>query len=358
MSPSPATPRWVLHLSTETGWRGGERQVWYLARGLAALGVAQAVAAPADSPLARETGAIGVELLTLPARPLLQPLSLARLAATLRRRPGALLHAHTSRALDAARWLQRLAPCAGLVHTRRVAFPVRAALKYRSVCARYIGISQAVADGLRAAGTPADRLSVIPSAVDFTPLAAAVPVASPFPGHPLVGCVAQMTAEKGLTVLAAAWRRVVAARPEARLVLVGDGPERAAIHAALGTAAITTHFAGFRSDVPAWLKAFTIYVQPSLMEGLGSTVIDALGCGLPVVASRAGGLPEVVGGDGGILVPPGDPAALADAILRLLGDPAAAQAFAAAGATFARQRFTIEAMVGAYAALYRGLGLP
>jgi glycosyltransferase involved in cell wall biosynthesis len=235
---------------------------------------------------------------------------------------------------------------------------VRAAAKYRSACARYVGISRAVADGLRAAGTPSDRLSVIPSAVDFAPLASAVAVASPFPGHPLVGCVAQMTAEKGLTVLAAAWQRVVAARPAARLVLVGDGPERAAVAATLGTAVGTVHFAGFRSDVPAWLKAFTLYVQPSLMEGLGSTVIDALGCGLPVIASDAGGLPEVVGGDGGVLVPPGDPAALAEAIVRLLDDPEAARAFAAAGSAFARRRFTIEAMVAAYAALYRRLGLP
>ena len=357
MSRSPITARWVLHLSTETGWRGGERQVWYLARGLMARGVGQAVAAPADSPLARACTASGVVHLALPARPLLRPLALMRLGAALRLRPGAVLHAHTSRALDAARWLARLAPCAGIVHTRRVAFPVRPATKYRTACARYVGISQAVVDGLRAAGTPADRLSVIPSAVDFAPLATAQAVASPFPGHALVGCVAQMTPEKGLAVLAAAWPRVLAQRPGARLVLVGDGPERAATMAALGSAAATVHFAGFRSDVPAWLKAFTVYVQPSLMEGLGSTVIDALGCGLPVVVSRAGGLPEVVGGDGGLLVPPGDPLALAEAILRLLGDPAAAQAMAGLGMAAVRQRFTIEAMVAAYVALYRDLGL-
>lgn len=357
MTTPATTPRWVLHLSTETGWRGGERQVWYLARGLQARSLPQAVAAPTDSPLARECEALGVDRLALPARPLLHPVALLRLAAVVRQRPGALLHAHTSRALDAACWLARLAPCAGIVHTRRVAFPVRAAAKYRTACLRYVAISRAVADGLRAAGTPTDRLSVIPSAVDFAPLAAAVPVLSPFPGHPLVGCVAQMTREKGVAVLGAAWRRVATARPDARLVLIGDGPERAATLAALGTAAGSAHFAGFCNDVPAWLKALTIYVQPSLMEGLGSTVIDALGCGLPVIASRAGGLPEVVGGDGGILVPPNDPAALADAILRLLGDPAAARAFAATGEAFVRHRFTIEAMVAAYAALYRDLGL-
>ena len=148
MTTPATTPRWVLHLSTETGWRGGERQVWYLARGLQARSLPQAVAAPTDSPLARECEALGVDRLALPARPLLHPVALLRLAAVVRQRPGALLHAHTSRALDAACWLARLAPCAGIVHTRRVAFPVRAAAKYRTACLRYVAISRAVADGL------------------------------------------------------------------------------------------------------------------------------------------------------------------------------------------------------------------
>jgi len=350
---------WLVHLSTETGWRGGERQVALLSAGLHARGVAQVVVAPPGSPLARAAAAAGVAVRAVPPGLVGHPLAWAQLAGDLRRRPDAILHAHTSKALDRARLLRALAPVAAVVHTRRVDFPVRCGRKYRTAAERYVAVSRAVRDRLVAAGADPLRCAVIHSAVDFAALDAVPAAVSPFaPGTPVVGCIAALTAEKGVAVLAQAWSLVATARPDARLLLIGDGPQRSVIAATLERAglAATAHLAGFHAAATAWLPGLAVYVQPSLQEGLGSTVIDALGCGLPVVASATGGLPEVVGDDGW-LVPPGDPRALASAIIAILADPAAARARASVGRARVRRDFAVAGMVEAYARLYAGLGL-
>jgi len=349
---------WILHLSSETGWRGGERQVWLLARELARQGVGQMLAAPRGSPLAERVGELGIPVMALAPG----VLGLARggfaVARALRRRPGAILHAHSSPALDSARALRRCGPVAAVVHTRRVAFAVRAARKYRAGADRYVAISRAVADGLLGAGTPRERLSIIPSGVDFAALDAAPAAAPPFPdGDVVVGCVAQLTAEKGVVVLAQAWRHVARVQPTARLVLIGDGPRRAEVVAALAGAP-SALVAGWRDDVAACLKRMDIYVQPSLQEGLGSTAIDAAALGLGLVVSRTGGLPEVIDdGAAGVLARPGDADALAQALIALIGDVQRRRELGARARSYARARFSCAAMAASYHALYRDLGL-
>ena len=348
----------ILHLSSELGLRGGERQVLLLAAGLAARGVAQTVAAPAGSQLADRSTALDLTLLPLRARPVLHPKNLLRLVRWLRGHPGTVAHAHTSPTLTLVSLARRLAP-ATVVHTRRVAFPLRTGRKYRTAADHYVAISRAIADQLLAGGLQASRLTVIPSAVDLAAI-------DPFPARselaheadrPLAGCVGAMTPEKGHLVLLRAWSLVLDQRPEARLVLLGDGPERAAVERA--TAALpagSVVLAGYRDDVPAWLKALDLYVQPSLAEGLGSAVLEAMACRLPVVASRTGGVPEsVVDGTTGLLCPPGDAAALAEAILTLLRSRERATAMGAKGRERVEERFSAPAMVGAYFELYRTL---
>jgi L-malate glycosyltransferase len=349
----------ILHLSTESGWRGGERQVLLLMRGLAERGWRQTLVAPRNAPLVAEARAHGFTVIPLRATAVIDPVGIYRLVKRLRREPDTILHAHTARAFDQARLLRALARARGLVVTRRVSFPVRRSNKYRNAADRYVAISRAISELLIDSGTPRERVVIIPSAVDFAALDKAPTLTeSPFPGQRLVGCVAQMTSEKGVTVLARAWAAVSAAIPEARLVIVGDGPERAEVERILthdGVAA-TVHLTGFRSDVASWLKAFSCYVQPSLQEGLGSTAIDALALALPTVASRVGGLPEVVLADnGGLLVPPNDPAALAGSIVNLLRDRTTAQRLGEHGRAHVRNAFAIERMIDQYEALYRGL---
>jgi glycosyltransferase involved in cell wall biosynthesis len=358
--PQVEDPEGVLHISTERGWWGGERQVWLLARELQQRGIDQVAAVPAGSVLATRMAALGIPVLHVGATRLTMPLDLLRLVVAWRRRvPGAVAHSHTSPGLGLAAVARRLVPAGRLVHTRRVAFPVRRSYKYRYAADRYVAISEAVARGLLGAGLDPVRLSIIASAVDTRPLdlAQPTPELAPGPTRATVGCAGRMTREKGHATLLDAWSEVGQAMPEARLVLIGSGPEEPGLRRmAARCPGQPVIFAGFQDEVAPWLKALDLYVQPSLSEGLGTSVLDAMACRLPVVASNTGGLSEVVvTGTTGILVPPEDPSQLAAAILQLLSEPDRAVAMGQAGRQRVEEHFSIGKMVSAYLEVYAGV---
>lgn len=142
--------------------------------------------------------------------------------------------------------------------------------------------------------------------------------------NPVVGAVTRFHPAKGIGHLVEAWPQVRAAHPSARLVLVGQGPLEEELRVRCEELGIgdSVVFAGFRRDVPAYVSAFDIGVVPSLEEGFGLVALEAHALGVPVVASRVGGLPEIVSHErSGLLVPPASPKALADAIDRLASDP-------------------------------------
>lgn len=183
------------------------------------------------------------------------------------------------------------------------------------------------------------------------------------PGGPVVGVVANLIHYKGHTHLLAAGRRVAGRFPRLTFLLVGEGPCRAALErqaAGLGLAE-RVRFLGSRRDVPALLALMDVVALPSLEEGFPNALLEAMAAGKPVVASRVGGVPEaVVEGQTGLLVPPGDPAALAEALLALLEDPARAAAMGAAGRRHVAERFGMARMVEetqtVYEELLRGAG--
>jgi glycosyltransferase involved in cell wall biosynthesis len=165
--------------------------------------------------------------------------------------------------------------------------------------------------------------------------------------RPLVGNVARLAPQKDHRTLIAAARLV----PEADFVVAGDGPLRADLEQlAAGT---RVRFLGARDDVPELLASFAVFAFPSLFEGLCLAVIEAQAAGVPVVATPVGGIREtVVDGETGLLVPTGDPPALAAAIRRLLEDRVAAEAMAAEAKRRVRERFSIERMVDETLRLY------
>jgi glycosyltransferase involved in cell wall biosynthesis len=138
------------------------------------------------------------------------------------------------------------------------------------------------------------------------------------PGAPLVVCVGRVTRQKGQDVLLSAWPRVRARRPDAELVLVGDGD---LVPVLRGRATPGVRFAGGVPDVRDWLAAADLVVLPSRWEGLPLTALEALATGRPIVASAVPGLVEVVTPAVGALVPPEDPTALAEQIARRIHDP-------------------------------------
>ena len=167
---------------------------------------------------------------------------------------------------------------------------------------------------------------------------------------PLVGTVGSVIARKGIADLVRAWRRVVAAHPRARLLVVGDEPQgyadtMRALAAELGVAASIT-WAGRRTDVPAILAALDVFVLASRREAFPLATAEAMAAGLPVVATAVDGLPECIAdGETGILVPPADDAALAGALTTLLGDSALCRRLGNAGRARVAAHFVADVQV-------------
>jgi glycosyltransferase involved in cell wall biosynthesis len=199
-----------------------------------------------------------------------------------------------------------------------------------------------------------ERVHVIPSGV--TPAAFVDGGPDPFgeTPHPRVLFVGRLARQKDpLTLVEAAARLRT---PGAQVVLVGDGPLRGADEARIGRLGVgdRVHVAGFQAhkDVPAWLAHADVFAMPSAYEELGSALLEAMQAGLPIVASDTGGIPDAVG-DAARLVPPGDPAALAEAIDALLADPQARSRLSAR-ATERAERYDWASLAEAVLDVYAG----
>ncbi|TAJ32265.1 MAG: glycosyltransferase, partial [Nitrospirae bacterium] len=178
---------------------------------------------------------------------------------------------------------------------------------------------------------------------------------------PVVGTVCRLDEPtKGLTVLLQAMAQLLrpGGSPCCQLLIVGEGPALGLLHKLseeLGIAPWVV-FAGARRDVEALLPLLDLFVMPSLSEGFGIAIVEAMASGLPVVATDVGGIPEIVAeGKTGLLVPPGQPGPLAEALRKILDQPDWAQALGARGRQVAREKFSIEAVVARHEALYEAL---
>jgi glycosyltransferase involved in cell wall biosynthesis len=234
-------------------------------------------------------------------------------------------------------------------------------MKYAHGVQRYIAISHAVRDVLVRDGVPPGRISVVRSCIDpgrvqvgdGAGLRAELGLD---PGAPIVGNVGHLVPHKGQRTLLEAIPRVLREVPETRFVIVGEGELESDLKRRARDLGIAGQviFPGFRDDVSSFLSIFRIFVMPSHMEGLGTAVLDALAVRLPVIATTAGGIPEMIrDGVNGLLVPVRDPAALARALVSLLRDPARAQALGEEGYRTVRREFSVETMVEQTRGIYQ-----
>lgn len=174
-------------------------------------------------------------------------------------------------------------------------------------------------------------------------------------GRPVVLAVGRLAPQKGFPVLLAAAARWQDRVPRPLTVIAGNGPLAGELRARAGSAGLDIVFPGQRGDIPALLAAADVVAVPSHWEGQPLIVQEALRAGRPIVASRAGGIPGLTGEDGALLVPPGDAAALAAAVLAVLADPALAARLAAAARLRAASLPTPADAVAAALAAYREL---
>jgi glycosyltransferase involved in cell wall biosynthesis len=226
---------------------------------------------------------------------------------------------------------------------------------------RLIVVSQAIEHKVREEGRDGTPVSLIYNGVDLQRYNHQQPCCTLHEDYsipessPIVGVVARLEAEKGHRTLLDAWPAVQAVHPEAWLLIVGEGSERNALEAQAAGLGIAQRvvFAGRREDVPAVTAALDVAVLPSYREAQGLSVLEAMALSRPVVASRVGGIPEMIeDGVSGLMVPPNDPGALAGAINRLLSDHPFADTVARRGHDLVHERFCIELMVNAVETIY------
>jgi glycosyltransferase involved in cell wall biosynthesis len=320
-------------VDSERSWRGGQEQIRLLMKGLVETGADVTLAAPAAGALFARAAELGVARLAWAGRAPWTGLGV------LRRAMGHggfdIVHSHASRAHGAVALARvGLARRPPHVVSRRVDFPVaRGAAgrwKYHRGADAYIAISRGVREVLIAGGVPPARIFVAPSGIDpdkFTGRRAPQAVRAEFaipPGTRVVGNIAALAPHKSQADLLRAAARVVAAHADVRFFIVGEGRLRAELEGlargmGLGERVV---FTGFRADALDLLGMFDVFVMSSYLEGLGTSIMDAQAAGVPVVATRTGGIPEIVeDGVSGLLVPPRSPESLAAAIERMLSDP-------------------------------------
>ena len=348
----PDTPdhdaRRICHVNLAAGFRGGERQTELLVRDLADRGWPQRLVVLRGSPLLRRCRDLpGLQL----AEVLRNPLS-AALAA----RGSALVHAHEARAVYAG-WVLRMAAGTPYVLTRRLHHARGGATARRRAyraCGCVVAISESIAQSItrRYAGM---AVRVVPDAHAGLLNGAAVPrrVLPGLGGKLVVGHVGELDhGHKGQGTIIDAARAMRQTHPHVHFVLVGEGKDEQRFrHAAAGLDNVT--FAGFVDNVEDYLAAFDLFVYPSLFEGLGSSLLDAMAFGLPIAATRVGGIPEVIeDGVNGLLIPPQDPEALVGALERLLGDASLRDRMARANRARATE-FEAGRMTTAYETIYR-----
>jgi len=354
----------TLHVDPERGFSGGETQVLALARHLHADGHAVAVAARPDGGLAQRLAGGPIEVLPLTVGFGHDPRAGRALRAAIAAWRPHVVHHHTSRALSLAPYVQRSVV---QIVTRRMDYAPRGAGPYvRWLYGRMdavIAISAAARAALAARGLDASRIAIVPSGVaveSFADLdrAAARRALAIDDARPVVAIVASLHARKGHAVLLDALAELERRGLRPICLAAGTGPEGDALHdqaSRLGLAG-TLRWLGQVQDVRAVLAAADVVAMPSLAEGLGVAAIEAMAAGRPVIASRIGGLPELIDdGAQGILVPPGDAAALAAALARCLDDAALRERLGGAGRLRAGAFSTLAMARGTEAVYERAL---
>ncbi len=347
-----------LHIDTARTWRGGQNQVLVTVLGLRALGHRTMLVAHPGGEL-RQRAQEGLDLVPLAPKTEMDLSAAWRLARVIKRLTPDIVHAHDPHAVAMAGLAlsmstQSVKP--PLVASRRVDFHLRQSAmsrwKYRQVD-RFICASEAIRRMLVADGVPDAKTVTVHEGIDVGRGQAAPPAKLheelflPH-GAPIVGNVAALVPHKGQRHLVEAAALVVRQVPDARFVIAGEGELRPSLERAIKDRRLEKHvlLAGFRPDVLSLHKAFDIFVMSSVTEGLGTSLLDAMAAGKPIVATSTGGIPEVVAdGVNGYLVPPRDHEAMASAIVRVLRDAELRRRLGLAGLTRVREQFSAERMV-------------
>ncbi len=361
----------VVHVEAGTHLYGGAVQVLQLLRGLRAMGTPgdrHILVCPAGSAIAAAAQDIAAKVYAIPMSGDADIRMRARVRRVLRAEHADLVHVHSRRGADIWAGLAAKREAVPAILSRRVDNPEKRWLvkfKY-GLYRRVITISQGIRQVLiEQAGVAQEKIVCVPSAVDterFQPAAAAEQRAwfvrefGLREGELAVGMLAQFIERKGHRVLIEALPSVLQRAPNTRILLFGQGPLAEEMRRLCAERGLSERvlFAGFRTDMEKILPSLDLVVHPALMEGLGVSLLEAAACAVPIIASDAGGMPEIVrDGITGRLIPPGDKQALGSAMIELLSNADLRRRCGAAGRQLVEAEFSLPAMVAGNYRVYQ-----
>jgi len=355
----------VLHTESSHGWGGQEQRTLRECLGIRKPGVRAIVLCPPEAELGRRASAAGIEVFPCPMRKSYDLAAVRTILRVLREEAVDIVNTHSGRdsflAGVAAR-LSRRRPA--VVRTRHLAMPITSRVSYAYLPHRVVTVSGYVKEYLVREGVPGERIVVVPTGIEtgrFADGAAPANLREELglpPDVLLVGAVAVLRNKKGLRFLLEAAPSVLARFPRTVFLIVGTGPQEENLRNAIVSMGLSgsVRMLGHREDVSRILLSLDLFVLPTVQEALGTAFLEAMATGRAVVGCRVGGVPEVVEeGKTGLLVPPEDPAALAEAILTLLADGELRARMGAAGRQSVMARYSVEEMCRRMWEVYRSL---
>lgn len=355
-------------------WRGGQRQSLFLAKELKRKGLPFFFIVQPESPLHQKACEAELPVLPFKIRNEFDLPAILRLAWAMKRKKCLLVHFHDAHSAAVGSVAASLAKVPFRIITRRVDFPLKknyfSRRKYMKNVDAIIAISEGVKKVLVEGGVDPENVEVISSGIDFSSFEEdSSALTSKDYLHRefsfavddyLVGIVAHLADHKGHQYLIQATKILKQQAPKIKTIIVGEGPLSMELNRQAKELDVEDiiFFLGFRKDIPKILSSLDLFVLSSHLEGMGSSILDAMASRLPVVATKVGGIPEVViNGETGLLVPPRNPSALARAILRLYSDKTLASRLGQKGYELVHRKFSAEAMADKVVRLYEKIGL-
>lgn len=343
-------PLKVLHIDSEELWGGGENQVLGLVDYLSFRGHTNHLLCHPGGVLSRAVRQKGFATFPLRMRNDLDLRPMLRLRRLMRQEAYDIVHFHTKRAHALVLGLARVHGGPGYVVTRRMDYPVRRGWYSRCLYDKkvdgVVAISRKIADVLVAGGVGRERIRVIYSGIDPTPFQRSQRTEQNI-APMVIGTVAVLEERKGHRFLLEAASLLKRQGFRLKFRFAGDGSRKESLQKLVSRLGLReeVEFMGFVSDIPSFLSLTDIVVLPSLYEGLGVAVLEAMAARKPVVATQVGGLPELIEDQiTGLLVPPKDPNALAQAISGLINQRGSIQQMGDEAWKRIQQDFTVEQM--------------
>ncbi|MFH1699249.1 MAG: glycosyltransferase [Candidatus Zixiibacteriota bacterium] len=319
----------VLHIDTGREFRGGQRQVLMMTIELKRMGIEQTIAIPEGSELDRRIDFI--PKIKLASNSFLRKILTGKIKKIAREKNINIIHAHDSAAHTIGLRLKRSITGARLIVTRRVIFPPSGRLsrkyKYSDRVDKFIAVSKAVADGLVSAGVDKDRVEVINSSLYIQAIKDDIsnwdiPNVIKDNCTSLITTAGALTKEKDYLTAIKAVSEAEKKIPGIGLLILGKGPERPRLEKYISDSGLKNIFLlGHIEPMAPVFKKCELFLLTSTSEGLNNSAVEAEACGLPLVVSNVGGLPEIIGnGENGILCEVGNYRNFADAMVRILSD--------------------------------------